>query len=160
LKSVKEQLRGIPNRGIGYGLLRHLRDDAIGRRVHGLPPAEIRFNYLGQLDQVLSESGIFAAASESSGESRSPEGRRGYLLDVNGRVAQGRLRLDWTYSEAVHRRETVEALAESFIRALQGLIEHCRSPEAGGFTPSDFPLAELDQAALQRIAALIAGDLA
>jgi len=160
LKSVKEQMREIPNRGIGYGLLRHLRDDDLGRQVRGLPLAEIRFNYLGQVDQVLSESGMFATASESSGESRGGEGRRGYLLDVSGLVAQSCLRLDWTYSESVHRRETVEGLAGSFIRALQRLIEHCRSPEAGGFTPSDFPLAGLDQAALQRIAELIAGDLA
>jgi non-ribosomal peptide synthase protein (TIGR01720 family) len=159
LKSIKEQLREIPNRGLGHGLLRHLRDDETGRQVRGLAPAQLRFNYLGQFDQVLPESGMLSAAAESGGEERSREGLRRYLLDVNGRVAGGRLRLDWTYSEAVHRRETVEALAGSFLRTLQELIEHCRSPEAGGFTPSDFPLAELDQAALERVAELIAGDL-
>jgi amino acid adenylation domain-containing protein/non-ribosomal peptide synthase protein (TIGR01720 family) len=158
LKAVKEQMRAIPNRGIGYGLLRYLRQDELGARTRELPPAEIRFNYLGQFDQVLTESGVFAFAAESSGESQGGEGRRGVLLEVNGMVVDGCLQLDWTYSETVHRRETVEALARSFLRALQDLIEHCLAPDAGGYTPSDFPLAGLDQGALQRIAALIAGD--
>jgi len=150
LKSVKEQLRGVPGRGIGYGLLRHLRDDELGRRVRGLPPAEIRFNYLGQFDQVLPEAGMLAAAAEASGATRAPEGRRSYLLDVSGLVADGRLCLDWTYSEAVHEQATVAAVAESFLGALRGLIGHCLSSAAGGYTPSDFPLAVLDQKQLDR----------
>jgi amino acid adenylation domain-containing protein/non-ribosomal peptide synthase protein (TIGR01720 family) len=158
LTAVKEQIRAIPNRGIGHGVLRYLAEDDLGRQVRGLPAPEMRFNYLGQFDQVLSESGMFAAAAESSGPSRGREGRRSYLLDVNGLVAEGCLQLDWTYSEAVHQRETVEALAGAFIQALRDLVEHCQSPEAGGYTPSDFPLAGLDQDALQRVAALIAGD--
>jgi amino acid adenylation domain-containing protein/non-ribosomal peptide synthase protein (TIGR01720 family) len=158
LQAVKEELRRIPGRGIGFGALRYLRADELGRSMRELPRAEIRFNYLGQFDQLLSESGMFAAAAESSGASRGPAGRRSCLLEVNGMVAEGCLRLDWTYSEAVHRRETVEALAGSFLRSLEALIEHCQSPEAGGFTPSDFPLAELDQDSLQRVAALLAGE--
>jgi hypothetical protein len=34
---------------------------------------------------------------------------------------------------------------------LRELIEHCKSPEAGGYTPSDFPLAGLDQAGLDHL---------
>ncbi|MCI0574159.1 MAG: amino acid adenylation domain-containing protein, partial [Myxococcaceae bacterium] len=155
LKTVKEQVRGVPQRGIGYGLLRYLNGGEAGGRVRGLPQAEVRFNYLGQFDQVLSGSGLFGVAVESSGASRSGRGRRPYLLDVNGLVVGDCLRLEWTYSVERHRKETIEGLAESFVRALVELIEHCRTPEAGGYTPSDFPLAGLDQRELDLC---VAGD--
>jgi non-ribosomal peptide synthase protein (TIGR01720 family) len=115
--------------------------------------AEIRFNYLGQSDQVLSESSLFAPAQESSGSGRSLQGSRAYLLDINGIVAGGQLRLDWTYSEAIHRRDTIENLAGRFIEALRSLIAHCRSKEAEGYTPSDFPQMQLSQDELDELLA-------
>jgi non-ribosomal peptide synthase protein (TIGR01720 family) len=155
LKSVKEQVRRLPNHGIGYGVLRSLCGDELGRRVRELPQAQVRFNYLGQFDQVLAETGPFAAARESSGECRSSRGRRPYLLDVNALVLEESLRLDWTYSRALHRRSTIEAVADGFVQALTELIDHCLSPDSGGYTPSDFPLAGLDEKSLERLAALI-----
>jgi non-ribosomal peptide synthase protein (TIGR01720 family) len=67
---------------------------------------------------------------------------------VGGSVREGRLELKVGYAEGVHRRETVERLAESFAGELRALIAHCRSEGAGGFTPSDFPLVDLDDEAL------------
>ena len=66
-------------------------------------------------------------------------------------MAGGQLQLQWTYSTRVHRQATVERLAQGFLQALQGLIAHCQSPEAGGFTPSDFPEAELSQEELEEL---------
>jgi hypothetical protein len=55
LIGIKEILRRIPHRGIGYGLLRYLSDDPeIARQVRSLPKPDVRFNYLGRFDQVLS----------------------------------------------------------------------------------------------------------
>lgn len=52
LRLIQSQLRRVPNRGIGYGLLRYLCDDEeVRRRISALPQAEVNFNYLGQLDQ-------------------------------------------------------------------------------------------------------------
>ena len=53
LKSVKEQLRQVPDKGIGYGLLRYLHPDAALRDSLRADDAAISFNYLGQFDQVL-----------------------------------------------------------------------------------------------------------
>jgi hypothetical protein len=36
---------------------------------------------------------------------------------------------------------------------MQELIAHCQSPTAGGFTPSDFPEAELTQQELDELLA-------
>jgi non-ribosomal peptide synthase protein (TIGR01720 family) len=154
LKSVKEQLRRIPNRGIGYGLLRYLSQDAATRlKQSAFSHAEVSFNYLGQLDQVLSESPLWRLAKESSGPDYSRMGSRSHLLEVKGFVAEGKLQLDWTYSENLHQRATIERLAQHFLEALKSLIAHCQSPEAGGFTPSDFPEAELNQEELEELVA-------
>ncbi|MEO0769120.1 MAG: condensation domain-containing protein [Cyanobacteria bacterium J06649_4] len=48
IKSVKEQLRQIPKRGIGYGLLRYLSDEPTRNRLANAHSSEVLFNYLGQ----------------------------------------------------------------------------------------------------------------
>jgi non-ribosomal peptide synthase protein (TIGR01720 family) len=63
----------------------------------------------------------------------------------------GVLQVYWSYSEAVHRRETIERLANGYLTALLAIIRHCQSPEAGGYTPSDFPLAGVSQADLEKL---------
>ncbi|MBD1883776.1 non-ribosomal peptide synthetase [Microcoleus vaginatus] len=138
LKAVKEQLRAIPNRGMGYGLLRYLAGGEISQKLISLPPAEVSFNYFGQFDQVLPESSLFALSGESVGQPFSPEGNRSYLIEINGFVAGGQLRMDWTYSEEIHRRSTVENLAQKFAEALRAIALASQEPEAVGCTPSDF----------------------
>ena len=63
----------------------------------------------------------------------------------------GVLQVHWSYSEAVHRRETIERLANDYLTSLLATVRHCQSPEAGGYTPSDFPLAGVSQADLEQI---------
>jgi non-ribosomal peptide synthase protein (TIGR01720 family) len=152
LKSIKEQLRHIPNRGLGYGLLLYCSGDvASAAKLRGLPQAEVSFNYLGQFDQILQETTLWIWAKAPSGPAHSPQGSRRYLLEVNGRITGSHLQLDWTYSENLHRRATIERLAQGFLVALRSLILHCQSPEAGGYTPSDFPDVELSQEGLEKI---------
>jgi non-ribosomal peptide synthase protein (TIGR01720 family) len=151
LKAVKEQLRAVPRGGIGYGVLRYLGDPGIAARLRELPAAEVVFNYLGQLDRGLPESALLGPAPESGGSPRSPRQRRDHLLEINGGVTGGRLRLTWTYSENRHARATVEALAGRFTAALRALIERSRASGAGGFTPSDFAEARISQKDLDKL---------
>ncbi|MEW6736657.1 MAG: amino acid adenylation domain-containing protein, partial [Acidobacteriota bacterium] len=157
LKSIKEQLRLVPNHGFAYGLLRYLtKDTAIADQLRALPQAEISFNYLGQFDQMLADSSLFILASNAGKASRNPTNPRPYLLEINGCIIGGRLKVDWVYSESVHRRTTIEALADNFLTNLRTLIKHCQSPEAGGYTPSDFPQAKLNQQELDKFIKKIA----
>ncbi len=152
LKAIKEQLRRIPHHGIGYGLLRYLRKDKdVTMQLAALPQAEVSFNYLGQLDLALPESAPFQLAREPGGPSHSPLGQRSHVIEVNGSVIGGHLQMEWTYSENLHRRATAERLAGDFVEVLRSLIVHCLSPEAGGYTPSDFPDAELTQADIEAL---------
>ncbi len=156
LKRIKEQLRAVPSKGAGYGLLRYLGPDEDRSRLSDLPQPEIGFNYLGQLDQVLSSRGPFRAAAESVGPSRSGRGRRPHVLDFSAEIAQGELNLRCTYSSNLHGKESIERLLQLTRQRLELLIEHCLSPEAGGYTPSDFPDEDLSDRELEGIFAQIA----
>ncbi|HEV2735592.1 MAG TPA: condensation domain-containing protein, partial [Longimicrobiaceae bacterium] len=158
LKGVKEQLRAIPRRGIGYGMLRHLSDDpGVREALRGAPEPEVLFNYLGQFGRTYSGLSLFGAAEEGTGPSRAGTTPRAQLLEINARVSGGRLRLVWTYGEEVHARETIERLAAGYVEALRELIAHCTAPGAGGATPSDFPLARISRAELDRLAERVDG---
>jgi non-ribosomal peptide synthase protein (TIGR01720 family) len=153
LKSVKEQLRRVPNRGIGYGLLRYLRnDELVSGQLEKLPQAQVSFNYLGQLDQIFrDDTSPFALTSDPVGHSYSKLGRRKYLIDIDGGVRDGRLQMELVYCEEVHALETIDAVAESFMRKLRRLIEHCVLREIREYTPSDFPLVNLNERQLAQI---------
>jgi amino acid adenylation domain-containing protein/non-ribosomal peptide synthase protein (TIGR01720 family) len=144
LKRVKEQLRAIPHRGLGYGVLRYLSQDA---EVSAQLKAEIEvsFNYLGQFDQVVAESKLWGITTESSGASQSVNGWRSHLLEITGMIVGGELRLVWSYSAAIHRRESIKRVADRYLEKLKQLIVHCKSPEAGGYTPSDFREVSISQ---------------
>jgi non-ribosomal peptide synthase protein (TIGR01720 family) len=153
LRAIKEQLRAVPQRGIGYGLLRYLRGDAnVSKALADLPLAEVSFNYLGQVDTALGETPLFTLASESAGRSQGERNKRVHLLEINAIVAGGCLQVNWTFGPS-HRRETIERLAQDYIAALQALIQHCLSRDAIAYTPSDFPLAGLSQEALDALLA-------
>ena len=159
IKSVKEQLRQIPNRGIGYGILRYLKaEPELAHR------AEIVFNYFGQFtdsatqsaDDQTADSLILGTEPESIGPFYSPRQTRSHLIEINGAVSGNQLQVDWTYSQQIHQAATIQRLANRFVAALRTLIRHCQSPEAGGYTPSDFPEAPLSQAELDQVLAEIA----
>ncbi|GAB3892009.1 hypothetical protein GCM10029964_066120 [Kibdelosporangium lantanae] len=135
LKSVKEQLRAIPHRGLSYG--------ALGLdHVH----PEVSFNYLGQFDWPTGRlyRGVGGLDLDAS-----PQHTRYHLIDLVGKVEHGYLEFSWFYSANVHSQGTVQALADALLDALREII---RAPGTGGHTPSDFPLARLTQAQVDRIA--------
>ncbi|HEX7184126.1 MAG TPA: amino acid adenylation domain-containing protein [Thermoanaerobaculia bacterium] len=150
LKSIKEQLRKVPYKGIGYGLLRWLSEDPEDVALRHLPPPEVSLNYLGQLDQGIPESSRFTPAPESKGDTVPANMPATHLLRVDAAVLEGRLHVGWLYSELLSTA-TVQMLADNFVAILRRIIAHCREPEAGGYTPADFPLARLDSVRLERL---------
>jgi amino acid adenylation domain-containing protein/non-ribosomal peptide synthase protein (TIGR01720 family) len=150
LKRVKEQLRSVPQKGIGYGLLRYLGRE-LARGILSRSSAQVSFNYLGQLDRVLEGEGLLRMAKERVVATQSPEQERRYLLEFSGVVIGGQLRVQLSYSEQIHQREHVEQLIEAVKEALEELIAHSLSPEAGGYTPSDFAEFHWSEADLDEI---------
>ncbi|WP_156523270.1 non-ribosomal peptide synthetase, partial [Bordetella ansorpii] len=144
---VKETLRAVPGRGLGYGILKQLGSAAQRDALRDRAPAQVLFNYLGQFDGSFDERSRWRPADEAAGDEVHPDAALTHEFAVNGQVFEGVLRLNVSFSRARHERAAVQAWVEGFKQELRTLIAHCVSG-AQGVTPSDFPLAQLDQAGL------------
>ena len=89
------------------------------------------------------------------GPTRSPSGPRAYLIEINARVAGGSLVVDWIYHERFHRASTIDALGRQFVAELRDLIAWSERGETQTAIPTDFPLANLDEGELARLARLL-----
>ncbi|MGJ5235897.1 amino acid adenylation domain-containing protein, partial [Bradyrhizobium oligotrophicum] len=147
IKSIKEELRAIPARGLGYGVLRHCGSDMQREALAGVAEPRIVFNYLGQFGASVGANNAFAVAPESAGASRSASAPLGRWLSINGQVMDRELRLTFSFGCRRYRRVTIERLAECYSAALRELVAHCTSG-VHGITPSDVPLSRLSQSEL------------
>ncbi|GAA3887063.1 non-ribosomal peptide synthetase [Saccharothrix violaceirubra] len=136
LKAVKETLRAVPHRGLGFEAL-----DI------GTPPPPVSFNYHGRFE--VGSGGLLRPTGTTSGTDVSPTGTRPHVLDVTGLVESGELAFTWEYSTNLHTADTVRRLADGLLDAVRAIVDHCR--DAWGRTPSDFPLAALTQDQVDRI---------
>ena len=151
IKAIKEQLRGVPHKGLGYGVLRYLAEDGVKHAMAALPTASITFNYLGQFDQSFGSDALFHPLDESAGLAHDPDAPLPNELSVDSQVYGGELVLRWTFSRERHDQHTIRELADAYLTELQGLVAHCLQDDAGGLTPSDFPLAHLTQLQLDAL---------
>ncbi|AKA44315.1 non-ribosomal peptide synthetase [Paenibacillus polymyxa] len=149
IKQVKESLRRIPNKGLGYGVCRYLSKSEDGF-VWGSEP-EINFNYLGQFDDDVNQDEI-GISSYSSGSPASDRQARSFVLDINGMVLEGALSLDLSYSRKQYHKETMEAFAQRLEQSLRELITHCAGKENTELTPSDVQFKGLTIEELEQIA--------
>ncbi|MBD9443941.1 non-ribosomal peptide synthetase [Pseudomonas sp. PDM04] len=148
IKTIKEQLRAVPDKGLGYGALRYLAEPAIGAVLAALPAPRITFNYLGQFDRQFDDAALFLPSSEGSGAAQDPGAPLANWLTVEGQVYGGELAMSWGFSSEMFDRRTIEQLAGHYVAELDALIEHCCTLDLPQPTPSDFPLARLTQAQL------------
>jgi non-ribosomal peptide synthase protein (TIGR01720 family) len=165
LRAAQALLRAVPRNGVGYGALRYL--DAPGAaHLRAAAAPEILVNYLGQVDQVLAQAAPAAAASATpapalrpvggpTGPLRDPHAPREYLLELNGIVIGGQLRLSWTYSPHFDA-DRIVALGERWLELLRGLVA---DGLAGALdvapAAADFAHAGLDEDEFDRIARLL-----
>jgi non-ribosomal peptide synthase protein (TIGR01720 family) len=153
IRRVKETLRAIPDHGQSFGALRYLSSDpAVRDALAARPRPEVVFNYLGHLDHALTGSALFRFAREDSGPSRASSGQRSHVLEVNALVVDGRLQVQWTFSDRFHDRATIRALAEHYAAELRAIVAR-HGAGAVRHTPIDFPLAQLTQAELDQVLA-------
>ncbi len=144
IKSIKEHLRGIPNKGIGYGAFLYAKDGDLS--AHKLPP--ITFSYLGQLDRI---SGSWEIAAEPSGLNRANENQQDQLIVFNGAVMEEQL--EFTI-ESDLGKELTQELANLFKQSLNEIVDHCVhfvKQHMSDYTPSDFPTVNISQALLDRL---------
>jgi len=142
IKSVKESMRQIPNKGIGYGILKYQTlPEKKESLMFNLKP-EINFNYLGQFDGDVNTE-LFTISGIPTGKSISPYMENLYAIDINGMVTKGRLLLNFTYHKGEYENDTVMKIAELFKKNLLRVIDHCAELDSTEMTPSDFTLKSI-----------------
>ncbi|WP_123032480.1 lichenysin non-ribosomal peptide synthetase LicA [Bacillus sp. TYF-LIM-B05] len=146
IKQIKEELRHIPNKGIGYGIYRYLTEE--GKKAKPIKH-DISFNYLGQFTE-MGDSGLFTRSILPSGDPLSPETEKPNALDIVGYIEDGILTMSIAYHSLEYKESTVAAVAASFKTYLLQLIDHCLERDGAELTPSDLgddelTLEELDK---------------
>jgi iturin family lipopeptide synthetase B len=142
IKEIKEMLRKIPGKGIGYGILKYLTPgDSEKEKAFELKP-RLSFNYLGQLDADVRQI-RFEFAEESAGYLQNENEKRVYELEINGLISHNRLNVSIAYNQKQYKAKTIEALSTHFKSRLLRVIAYCASKERREFTPSDFTAPHL-----------------
>nr|WP_267909154.1 non-ribosomal peptide synthetase [Antrihabitans sp. YC2-6] len=161
VKAVKEQLLSIPDNGIGYGLLRYLNAET-ARELEQLAVPQVSFNYLGRFAGTSDRTADWlpidtSAAAGGFGDAENPDMPIATVLDINAvtrTTSDGpRLSASFSYPAGVLNAGQVGELARLWTRALTAVASYANSSEAGGFTPSDFPMVHVGQAGIERLEA-------
>ncbi|WP_460068185.1 amino acid adenylation domain-containing protein [Streptomyces sp. YKOK-I1] len=153
VKGVKEQVRAVPDDGIGFGVLRYL-DPVAGAELAGGGRAELGFNYLGRFTggggawELSSRAGMVGGGADAGLA-------LAHAVEVNAVTYDGvegpGLHAGWAWADGVLSEGEVRELAELWFEALEGLAVHASAPDAGGLTPSDLDLVQLSQAEIEAL---------
>ncbi|HKH61041.1 MAG TPA: amino acid adenylation domain-containing protein [Flavitalea sp.] len=140
IKSVKEQLRQVPDKGLGYGVLKHINKE---KKLTTKAGSHILFNYLGQFDNVIKAGQWLAGVKESAGQRVSDDYVMNDQLQVTSYVQGGQLVLNWIYNSGNYDKEAINELVKEYQANLELLIDHCVVQQNSGavFTPSDYGLS-------------------
>jgi non-ribosomal peptide synthase protein (TIGR01720 family) len=142
---VKDTLRAVPNKGLGFRVLRHYGDETLRAALAAVPRPHVTFNYLGQFDAP--REAALVPRFGGVGCERDPAGPIGNALAIHAYVdgdTARTLKIHWVYGGTQFERTTIEALAQRFETALGELTAACAARLAqrgGGATPGDYPLA-------------------
>jgi non-ribosomal peptide synthase protein (TIGR01720 family) len=157
VKRFKEQLRAVPDGGLGYGLLRYL-NAATAAELAPCEAPQLGFNYLGRFTGGDGSGAAFGPAPEAGALGGGgdpampvPHGIEVNALTVAGADGAAVLRATWSFAPALIEASAVEDLARGWFAALDALVRHAAQPGAGGRTPSDLPLVTLSQAEIERL---------
>ncbi len=147
LEEVRDDLRRIPHRGIGFGVDRHLGDvDALS----SIELPIVAFNYLGQLDRTVRPAFPFTAVGELRGAIAS-DNRRAHLLGILALIRGGRLTITVDHLPD-HLDSTAAAeLARDLARTIVRLTEAA----SAGRDPGGFDLLEQSEADAAQLSALL-----
>lgn len=136
IQAVKEYLRAIPNKGIGFNALKYAENTIFS--LADLP--NITFNYLGQFDQA---SGYWQVVNESTGEWIHADNKRPHVLDMLSMVVDGSFQMSLS---SYLSQAACDELSELYYHFLSDIIVHCMDvvkSKNETFTASDFQAVKL-----------------
>ena len=145
---VKESLRKIPKKGIGYGIIKYLTD----KELKAINPS-IVFNYLGDFGSKAgnSDDSIFSFSSENIGKAIDPLNNDNDLLDISGMIVLGELTMSIRYPNHLYQADNMEKLSQAYKKHLERLIQSLADSQEQYKTPFDLTYKGLTIAELARI---------
>ncbi|NUS87577.1 MAG: amino acid adenylation domain-containing protein [Streptomyces sp.] len=162
VRRVTDQVREIPRRGIGFGLLRHLNRDTADE-LAAYPAPQLGFNYLGRHDGSADGDWSVAPESDALPSGADPRMPMAHVVEVNAAVEDGpagpRLAAHWLWAPRLLTEGDIGELARLWFAALRALVAYGTSGEA----PKPAPVraqpvedaGEQDAAELARLGARI-----
>lgn len=122
VRTVKRQLRAVPQHGIGYGALRYLAQDRPDSDPLDPVRSLVGFNYLGQFDSAFTGNELVVRPVPHVGSEHEPAEQRPYPLDVVGSVEGGRMEFACTYPADQYAHEAVTELLDRMLDGLRELV--------------------------------------
>ncbi|MFC8042750.1 non-ribosomal peptide synthase/polyketide synthase [Nocardia sp. NPDC057353] len=148
VRAVKENLRAVPDRGIGFGMLRRFAGGELAEPAH---PGQISFNYLGRAGGIAGAHVMDWLPTGEFGRIEldpAPELPASGVIEIDA-IADDldgiRLTATFRYVAGILDEADVRDLAEDWLAALEALAGHLAHPAAGGLTPSDVAPAAVTQ---------------
>jgi amino acid adenylation domain-containing protein/non-ribosomal peptide synthase protein (TIGR01720 family) len=150
VREIKETIRRVPDKGIGYGILKYLTPGEHKEDISFEQQPQLCFNYLGQFDAELGQMS-FKIADESAGNTVSKNTNREFDLDIVGLIRDEQLEMSLIYNKKDYKPETMQAFLHHFQSQLSRVIAFCISREEAEITPSDLGYSELSIEELETI---------
>jgi non-ribosomal peptide synthase protein (TIGR01720 family) len=135
VRLVRDQLRAMPDAGLGYGLLRYL-NPRTRPALAALPKPGIVFNYLGRF--AVSEAAAWEALPGGFGAGEDPATPMSHQLAIDAytedRAGSSVMTVGWAWPAAVLAEELVAELADTWLAAIGGLVayHHRNTDDAPG----------------------------
>jgi amino acid adenylation domain-containing protein/non-ribosomal peptide synthase protein (TIGR01720 family) len=147
IRHTRDQLRRVPQKGAGYGLVKYLSD----RHTYAkdIDP-EVVFNYLGQFDSDIGST-TFSFANEQSGHTSNPDERVMYPLAITGRILNGRLRMNFEFDGLSVPADQRAAICKAFETHLLQAIVQCSEETIITASPVSFQYKEISQETLESL---------
>ena len=146
LKNVaKEEMRSVPNGGIGYGCLAYLTNEEIKL------DADITFNYLGDMDEVGSE------LKYSTGLDVSKKNKTDDKIAINGMVANRKLHFVVESKDERFGQDFTIKFSGKLKKAVEEALEYCLKGEKER-TASDYQLQNIKPDDFEKVKVKLKGE--
>ena len=142
IKKIKEKLKKIPNKGIGYGILRYLTTNENKKNLNFKNEPEICFNYLGNIKE---EKDIKFDNNFSSNFLIDEKNKNKNLFDINCFILKNKFNISIKFSKNFFEEKKINNLLNNYILNLKKIINFCLNENNFGYTCSDFNLINLKQ---------------
>ena len=142
IRSVKEMLRHIPEKGFGYGPL-------MGLDIKGQAP--VGFNYLGEMDAEQNSDSIFRSSAYDTGADFSPRNTFGASLSVNGMTRNGMMTFFLSYDTAAFSADDIQQLSDAFNEEIEYIVNHCTGKKDSEYTATDLGETEWSEDEFQKV---------